>query len=149
MDSWKPLEIVALVAVAALAIVSVGVLIVWYWLRNRQIELAACSSDDQAARLLGESLAKVRMSPRDVQEVMTTFTRMDSAGKRSLASAIAGVVAATEDLLRPTLSKQVLGVVSGFEEAGRLSAASAEATGQTGERSQEERYMPEEQRGRK
>jgi HAMP domain-containing protein len=84
MDGWKPLEIVVLVAVAAVAAVSMCALLAWYRLRHRQIELAACTSDDQAARLLAESLAKVGMTADSVEETITVFGRMDSASKRSL-----------------------------------------------------------------
>jgi hypothetical protein len=54
MDGWKPLEMVALVAVVAVTAVSLCALLAWYRLRHRQIELAACASDDQAARLSAE-----------------------------------------------------------------------------------------------
>jgi HAMP domain-containing protein len=75
MDDWMPLEIVVLVAVAAVAAVSLCALLAWYRLRHRQIELAACTSDDQAARLLAESLAKVGATADSVAEIMTTFVR--------------------------------------------------------------------------
>ena len=75
MDDWMPLEIVVLVAVAAVAAVSLCALLAWYRLRHRQIELAACTSDDQAARLLAESLAKVGATADSVEEIMTTFVR--------------------------------------------------------------------------
>jgi HAMP domain-containing protein len=119
MDDWKPLEIVALVAVAAVAAVSMCALLAWYRLRHRQIELAACTSDDQAARLLAESLAKVGMTADGVEEIMTAFVRMDSTGKRSLAAAISGLVAATGKVFWPTLDKKVKSLVRGISKGSQ------------------------------
>jgi HAMP domain-containing protein len=124
MDDWKPLEIVVLVAVAAVAAVSLCALLAWYRLRHRQIELAACTSDDQAARLLAESLAKVGMTADGVEETMTVFGRMDSASKRSLALAVTGLVTATDKVFWPTLDKKVKSLVRGISNGNYSSPGS-------------------------
>jgi hypothetical protein len=118
MSDWKPLEVVAMVGVASAGVAALGAVLAWFHLRNRQMELAGCTSDDQAARILTESLAKVQLlPPANVEEIMTTFARMDSAGKRSLASAVAGLVQGTDALLRPTLNERIMGVVRGLAAA--------------------------------
>lgn len=116
MQDWKPMESVAMVAVIAATVVSLAFLYVWYYFRSRQIDFSACTSDDQAARILGESLAKVNVSPEGVEEVMAAFARMDSASKRSTASAVAGLVGATDSHMRRTIEKKLREIVRGFSE---------------------------------
>ena len=124
MDDWKPLEIVALAAVAAVAVFLGALARAWYLLRNRQFDLAACTTDDLAARILAENLAKVRVPADGVEEIMTAFIRMDSASKRSMTSAVAGIVAATDKLLRPTLDDKVRSIVRGFSMENSSSSGS-------------------------
>jgi hypothetical protein len=149
MVDWKSLEDTASFAVVAAAAVSLAVLVAWYRLRKRQLEMAAFSGDDQAARVLGESLARCAAHPDIVKEVMTAFARMDSAGKRSLASAVAGLLAAT-DLGYPQnlgpAAQRIRAIVAGLAERGRLSDGGEEARRAGGERTGEEGYVAEEHR---
>jgi hypothetical protein len=132
MDDWKPLEIVALAAVAAVAVFLGALARAWYLLRNRQFDLAACTTDDLAARILAENLAKVRVPADGVEEIMTAFIRMDSASKRSLALAVAGLVASTDKLFWPTLDKKVRSIVRGIAIGSSSSGGSAVAPGAGG-----------------
>ncbi len=64
------------------------------------------------------------MGSKDVEEVMTAFGRMDSASKRSLASAIAGAVSAAEMYSQVGQDTRILGMVRGLSGNGRTSPGS-------------------------
>lgn len=119
MNNLTPLEVVVLTVFPSLAVVGVVGFMAWYWLRRRQIELAALDTDEQAARLLGECLARALVSAEVIEEVMSAFARMDSAAKRTLALSIAGLVAEHNadvwEQLGPKIAGMVRGLSSGKE----------------------------------
>src|SRR5262245_24263862 len=61
MAEWKPLEIVALVAVLSVTVVCLAWFWAWWSLRSAQLENEAAKArgiDERATRLMGQSLGK-------------------------------------------------------------------------------------------
>jgi hypothetical protein len=99
LNTWRPGEIIGLVAVLALTgAVVVGVQ-AWQTVRTRAIELAALTSDEQAARLLGEALHRCGphyLPEKSLREVWDTFVTLPSEAKRAMALAIVGFIGDSE-----------------------------------------------------
>jgi len=114
VNDLKPLEVVVLAVFPSLALVGIVGFLSWYWLRRREIDLAALGTDEQAARLLGESLGQAFVSAEVIEEVMTAFARMNSPTKRTLAMSIAGLIAQHSTDHWETLGPKILGVVRGL-----------------------------------
>jgi len=113
---WK--ECVSIVA-GTVAAISGGFLFVWFKLSKRRMDLAALTSDDQAARLLTENAVKALLPPATLEEVMTAFARMDSSSKRCLACAFDGLINAIEGHRRASLPEQLRGLVRVFSDGSR------------------------------
>src|SRR4051794_23611371 len=83
LGNWQPWEIVALVAVLAVPAALVGGAWAWYAVQARRAELVALSSDEQAARLLGEALGRCGpfLSAVVAKEVWDAFATLASESK--------------------------------------------------------------------
>ena len=94
VSNWRPWEVVALVAVLGTAGAALAAVSAWQEVRTREIELAALTSDEQAARLLGEALNRcgAYLPEKTVRELWDAFNGLPSEQKRSLALAIVGFV---------------------------------------------------------
>jgi hypothetical protein len=113
---WSPGEITTLVGVLGAA--GVGFAAVWAWHRVqlRRAELAALTTDDQAARLLSESLARLGpfLSPALTAEVWETFIALPGESKRALAQGVAGLVADREPAELAGFGQKVAGIARAF-----------------------------------
>jgi hypothetical protein len=94
LNRWQPWEVVGLVAAlggAGAALAAVGM---WCAVRVRAIELAAITTDEQAARLLGEALRRCGpfLSEQVARELWDTFVALPGETKRTMALAIVGFV---------------------------------------------------------
>jgi hypothetical protein len=109
LANWAPWEIALLVGIVGV----VAAAWAWYALQVRRAELAALSSDDQAARLLGESLAQCGLLPTAVvKEVWDAFTTLPSEGKRSLALAVTGFVSNLDE--PHAAGENIIAIARGF-----------------------------------
>ena len=95
LNNWQPWEIIALVAVLAAAGAVAAWAWAWYAARVRASELAALSSDEQAARLLGEALGQcgLLLPGEYSKEIWDVFATVPSESKRAMALAAGGLIA--------------------------------------------------------
>ncbi len=116
LSTWRPWEIIALVALLAPTGAAAAWAWAWYTARVRQIELAALSSDDQAARLLGEALGRCGsvLTGALSKEVWDAFASLPSESKRALALAITGFVTDSDQSETFGFGAQLVGIVRGF-----------------------------------
>lgn len=119
LNGWRPWEIVALAAVLGVAGAAIAAVSAWQEVRTREIELTALTSDDQAARLLGEALHKFgAYLPEQVgQKVWEAFNALSSEQKRALALAVVGFVGDSESYQLASAGSKLLGIAQGFHAA--------------------------------
>jgi hypothetical protein len=94
LNTWRPWEVVGLVAVLGTTVAVLAGVGVWHSVRTRALELTALTSDEQAARLLGEALARCGSFLQEpaAREVWATFAGLPSETKRAAALAIVGFI---------------------------------------------------------
>jgi hypothetical protein len=100
LSNWAPWQIVLLAAVLGIAGAVLAAVWAWYSVQIRKAELAALTSDDQAARLLGEAVARhgaYILAPH-IKEIWEAFAALPSDAKRSLATAAIGLVANSDSI---------------------------------------------------
>lgn len=94
LANWSPWQIVLLVAVLGVVGAVVGGVWAWYSVQTRRIELTPLTTDDQAARLLGEALAQHGgyVHAPHLKDVWEAFAALPSESKRALAAALVGLL---------------------------------------------------------
>jgi hypothetical protein len=94
LNHWQPWEVVGLVAALGGAGAALAGVAAWRAVRGRAIELAAITTDEQAARLLGEALRRcgVYLPETVARELWDTFVALPGETKRAMALAIVGFV---------------------------------------------------------
>lgn len=132
LAQWQPWEIVALAAVLGVAGAALAAVAAWYDLRTRAINLAAITSDEQAARLLGEALGQcgTHLPEQTSKEIWDTFANAPSDSKRAMTLAITGFIEQLDSLELMFAGPKLLSLAHGFrtpkppissdEEAARL-----------------------------
>jgi hypothetical protein len=115
-DRWSPWEIVALVAILGATGAVVAGVSAWQEIRTREIELAALTSDEQAARLLGEALGRCGpfLAERAVRDLWATFATLPSEEKRALALAIVGFIGDSESYALAGVGPKLLSIAQSF-----------------------------------
>ena len=95
LEPWQLITLAAILGVAGVILAGIWA---WYSLQVRRAELEALTSDDQAARLLGQALGKcgVFVNGPVSQEIWDAFAASPSETKRSLALAVTGLMASEE-----------------------------------------------------
>jgi len=101
LAGWAPWEIIVLAAVVGAAGAVLAAVWAWYAVQVRRAELAALTSDEQAARLLGESLGRCGafLAGPASQEIWNTFVALPGEAKRAMALAIVGLINSEEEYL--------------------------------------------------
>ncbi len=119
LTGWKPWELVALAAVLAAAGVLVVAVQAWQAVHTRAIELTALTSDEQAARLLGEALRRLGpfLSEPASREIWDTFAALPPEAKRALALAIVGLVGDAEQIELISAAPKLMSITRSFGAA--------------------------------
>jgi hypothetical protein len=125
LNSWQPWEIIVLVVPLTGASAVAAWAWAWHAARVREAELAALSSDEQAARLLGEALGRCGAFLNDAaaKEIWDAFTNLPSESKRALTLAITGFLADREGYETYGFSNKILAIVRGFRDPSTVAPA--------------------------
>lgn len=118
LTAWRAWELVALCGVLATAGALVTAIYAWLAVRTRAIELAALTSDEQAARLLGEALKRcgVFLQEKVVREIWDAFATLPSEPKRAMALAIVGYIGESEQYELVGVAPKLVSIARSFRE---------------------------------
>ncbi len=111
LSDWNAWQIIALVGVLAVGTGAAAWAFAWYAVQTRRAELAALSSDEQAARLLGEALPRCHMSDDGLRDLWNAFNGLPSEAKRAMVLAIIGFV---ENSDSPVGDSELLNIARSF-----------------------------------
>ena len=128
LNNWKPWEIVALAAVLGVAGAMIAAVGAWYDLRTRAIELAALSSDEQAARLLGEALGRCDhfLEAEASREVWGAFNAAPSRAKRAMTLAVLGFLSQEYIYETAEFNEKIVALARSFLRPAELPAPAPE-----------------------
>lgn len=140
LGGWHPREAVALVATLAVAGAAALWARAWHAVRAHEAEATTLSPDEQAAWLLGESLARcgASLDAGAIKEVWDVFAAVPDGAKRSLALAVTGFLAGTDRDSPTGLGDRLLALVRGFRDPlasaddGQIARAFGRAVGRCG-----------------
>lgn len=119
LSNWRPWEVIALVAVLGTGGAVIVAVSAWQEVRTRQIELTALTSDEQAARLLGEALNRcgTYLPEKTVREMWDVFNCLPGDQKRSLALAIVGFIGESQSYEFIGAGPKLVAIARSFRDA--------------------------------
>src|SRR5262245_32898099 len=116
VSNWRPWEVVALAAVLGVAGTALAAVSAWQEVRTREVELTALTSDEQAARLLGEAIHQcgAYLPEPTVRKLWDTFNSLPSDAKRTMALAIVGFIGDSESYELISAGPKLVAIAQSF-----------------------------------
>jgi hypothetical protein len=118
-NRWQPWEVVALAGVLGAVGAALAAVAAWQEVRTRALELTAVTTDEQAARLMGEALGRCGpfLSEEASGELWEAFAGLSGEPKRAMALAVVGLIGDSEQYELINVGPQLLAAARGFRAA--------------------------------